>query len=176
MLYGDLRFHLPNDMLVKADRMSMAHSLEVRVPLLDLELVRFCFSIPEDLKLRGRRGKYLLRRSLEDALPPDILRRRKAGFVVPVESWMRGPLQPILREFLSESALANTGLIRPKAAQAMIADHARGRRDHAYELFTLLVWSLWWRIWIDGSLALRCVTPAAAPVTIRRLTASSPGP
>jgi len=170
-LYGDLRFHLTNDILVKADRMSMAHSLEVRVPLLDLELVRFCFSLPDDLKLRGRNGKYVLRRSLEEALPSDVTGRRKAGFVVPVEAWTRGPLVPMLREFLSAESLAEAGLIRPQAVETMIADHVRGRRDHAYELFALLVWSIWWRVWIDGSLSVRCVERPAAAVKVRRLAA-----
>jgi asparagine synthase (glutamine-hydrolysing) len=169
-LYGDFRFHLPNDMLVKADRMSMAHSLEVRVPLLDLEVVRYCFSLPPDLKRRGRRGKYVLRLSVAETLPEEIVNRRKAGFVVPIEAWMRGPLRAMLDEFLDEPFLRRSGLFDPQAVRTLIESHASGRRDHAYELFALLVWSIWWRIWIERSMPASCVRPrAAAPVVVQRL-------
>ena len=168
-LYGDFRFHLPNDMLVKVDRMSMAHSLEVRVPLLDLDVVRYCFSLPPDLKRRGRRGKYVLRRSVAQTLPERIVNRRKAGFVVPIEAWMRGPLRPLLDEFLDEPFLRRSGLLNPQMVRALIESHAAGRRDQAYELFALLVWSIWWRIWIERSMPVSCVTPRAAPVAVHRL-------
>jgi asparagine synthase (glutamine-hydrolysing) len=148
-LHVDLTFHLPNDMLVKVDRMSMAHSLEVRVPLLDLELVKMCLSLPPEYKLRRGTAKFILKQSLSGALPRHVLHRKKAGFLVPLEKWLRGPLLPLLRESLSHDFLHETGLLSPERLTTMIEQHASGRRDFAYPLFTLLVFSAWWRKWIS---------------------------
>ena len=167
-LYGDLRFHLPNDILVKTDRMSMAHSLEVRVPLLDLELVRYCLSLPAKFKLRGGTGKYLLRECLAETFPNQVVRRAKLGFVAPIEAWMRGPFRGLLQEYLSDHFLRQTDMFRSDAVNKLVAMHARGIRNYAYELFALLVWAIWWRIWIDQSLPVSCVSPLAAPVMVKR--------
>ena len=164
-LHVDFRFHLSNDILAKVDRMSMAHSLEVRVPLLDLELVKTCLRLPPDMKLRGGTTKYVLRRSLEGVLPPRLLRRKKTGFIVPLETWMRGPMLPLIRETLSERLLRDMGLLSPDYLGTMIDGQASGRRDYAYSLFTLLVLGIWWRIWIERSLPAQCVRrPDAAPL------------
>jgi asparagine synthase (glutamine-hydrolysing) len=149
-LHVDLTFHLPNDMLVKVDRMSMAHGLEVRAPFLDLELVKTCLSLPPHYKLRGGTGKYILKKCLEGELPQPVLRRKKAGFLVPLEKWLRGPLLPLVRESLSPQFLHETGLLSPQRVATMIEQHASGRRDHAYPLFTLLVFAAWWRKWVSG--------------------------
>ena len=164
-LHVDFRFHLSNDILAKVDRMSMAHSLEVRVPLLDLELVKTCLRLPPDIELRGGTTKYVLRRSLEGVLPPRLLRRKKTGFIVPLETWMRGPMLPLIRETLSERLLRDMGLLSPDYLGTMIDGQASGRRDYAYSLFTLLVLGIWWRIWIERSLPAQCVRrPDAAPL------------
>lgn len=173
-LYGDLRFHLPNDILLKTDRMSMAHSLEVRVPLLDLELVRYCLSLPAKFKLRGGTGKYLLRQCLAETFPDDVVRRAKLGFVAPIETWMRGPFQPLLHEYLGDQFLRQSHIFRSGAIDKLIAMHARGVRNYAYELFALLVWAIWWRIWIDQSLPVSCVSRPAAPVLVQRRERESP--
>jgi asparagine synthase (glutamine-hydrolysing) len=161
-LHMDLSFHLPNDMLLKVDRMSMAHALEVRVPLLDLEFVRTCLALPPGLKLRGRVSKYILKRSLQGILPDRLLNRRKAGFLLPLEAWLRGPLLPLLNDSLGDSFLAGTGLLYPDYVRSLIRAHAGGRRNYAFQLFALLVFSFWWRIWIDGSLPLQCANPRTA--------------
>jgi asparagine synthase (glutamine-hydrolysing) len=171
-LEADLRFHLPNDMLVKVDRMSMAHGLEVRVPWLDLELIRYCRALPEGWKLRANKGKYILRKSLEDTLPHELVHRRKAGFVVPIELWLRGPLQPMIKEFLSERFLRTSEILQPHKVKQMVEAHACGRRDHAYELFTLLIFSIWWQIWIDRSMPPSFTDRAAAPTVIHRISES----
>jgi asparagine synthase (glutamine-hydrolysing) len=161
-LHMDLSFHLPNDMLLKVDRMSMAHALEVRVPLLDLEFVRTCLALPPGLKLHGRVSKYILKRGLQGVLPDRLLFRRKAGFLLPLEAWLRGPLLPLLNECLGDTFLAGTGLLEPDYVQSLIHSHVNGKRNYAFQLFALLVFSFWWRIWIDGSLPLQCVAPRAA--------------
>jgi asparagine synthase (glutamine-hydrolysing) len=162
-LHMDLSFHLPNDMLLKVDRMSMAHALEVRVPLLDLEFVRTCLALPPALKLHGRVAKYLLKRSLQGVLPDRLLFRRKAGFLLPLEAWLRGPLLPLLHDCLGDTFLTGTGLFQPDYVRSMIRAHAAGQRNYAYQLFALLVFSFWWRIWIDGSLPLHSSAPLSAP-------------
>jgi asparagine synthase (glutamine-hydrolysing) len=149
-------------MLLKVDRMSMAHALEVRVPYLDLEFVRTCLALPPGLKLRGRVSKYILKRSLRGVLPDRILFRRKAGFLLPLESWLRGPLLPLLHDCLDDAFLTSTGLLEPDYVRSLIRAHAERRRNYAYQLFALLVFSFWWRIWIDGSLSLQCTGPRAA--------------
>jgi len=160
-LHMDFRFHLANDMLVKVDRMSMAHSLEVRVPLLDLEMIRACLRIPADFKLRGHQTKYILRRCLDGILPGRILRRRKAGFVLPLEAWFRGPLLPVLLEYVNHDFLKKCGLFRSSMVEHIIQAHVQGKQDHAYQLFTLLVLAVWWRIWIDRSQPMQCIRPGA---------------
>ena len=117
-------------MLVKVDRMSMAHGLEVRVPFLDGEMVRFCGRLPDDFKLhRARLRKHILRESLRGSIPDAILERRKSGFNIPVERWMRGPLREMLLD---------VGQVR------RIADEHRDRRaDYGHALFTVMMLGLW---------------------------------
>src|SRR5205085_9776832 len=121
-----------------------------------------CLSLPPELKLHGRVSKYVLKRSLQGVLPDRLLYRRKAGFLLPLEAWLRGPLLPLLNDCLGDPFLTGTGLFRPDFVRSMIRDHAAGKRNYAYQLFALLVFSFWWRIWIDGSLPLRYATPRAA--------------
>ena len=167
-LHVDFRFHLPNDMLVKVDRMSMAHALEVRVPLLDLEVLRACLALPPQWKRRGRRGKIVLRRMLAADLPPEVVERRKAGFLVPLEAWMQSAWQPLLRQHLTEQFAADSGLLCWPVLQEMIECQAARREDYAYPLFALLVLALWWRIWITGEMPVASLRPQAVP------TGSSP--
>ncbi len=164
-LHLDLRFHLPNDMLAKVDRMSMAHSLEVRVPLLDLELVKTCLRLPPSMKLHGGTTKYVLRRCLEDVLPRRLLHRKKGGFIIPLETWMRGPLLPLIRETLTPRLLADMDLLSPERVATMVDAQVSGKRDFAYQLFALLILGTWWRIWIQRSLPVQCVRRAhVAPI------------
>lgn len=169
-LHLDLRFHLPNDMLVKVDRMSMAHALEVRVPFLDLEVVAACLAMPADVRYRRGDGKRPLKALLARDLPSDIVHRKKGGFLAPVEQWLRGPWQPLLRRQLSAEFIAATGLLDGRVVTRLIDETSRGRGDHAYTLFTLLVLSLWWETWINGNRVPNFVRRPAAPTRVHRLT------
>ncbi|MBM4000000.1 MAG: asparagine synthase (glutamine-hydrolyzing) [Planctomycetes bacterium] len=174
-LHLDLTFHLPNDMLVKVDRMSMAHALEVRVPWLDREVVRACLAMPSGHKRRGNKGKMVLAAMLHDDLPPAILRRRKAGFVMPLEQWLRCEWQPLLRSALTAEFAHQTGAFQWTCLESMIDEHALGRGDHAYALFTLLVMGIWWRVWITGETRRSVRRPDAAPTQVHRVVRSQGG-
>ncbi len=143
--YADLKFWLPGDILTKVDRTSMAVSLEAREPLLDYRLVEFAASLPENLRVKGRQGKWLLKKAMERYLPQDILYRPKQGFVTPISEWLRGPLAGQARAVATSSMLARTGWF-DKARLSQIAEaHIAGRNDHSR-----LLWQL---IMLDRSLA-----------------------
>lgn len=148
-LLADINTYLPNDLLVKVDIATMAVSLEARSPFLDHHLIEFAASLPEKFKLRGLTTKYLLKRMLKKLLPAENLDRRKMGFGVPIGHWLRGKLQPFLREtILSEKAL-NRGLFRPEVVKQLVELHTRGERDHSHQLWTLLMLELWFQRFID---------------------------
>ena len=137
--YLDLKTYLPGDILTKVDRASMAHGLEVRVPLLDHQLVEWMSGLPPSLKLRGGVGKYLFKKGLEPYLPADLLYRDKMGFSVPLADWFRGPLQARLRRSLSSQVLADCGLFNLDYVQELMNQHQSGRRDHSAPLWSLLM-------------------------------------
>ncbi|HEX8455726.1 MAG TPA: asparagine synthase (glutamine-hydrolyzing) [Pyrinomonadaceae bacterium] len=148
-LLADTMTYLPNDLLVKVDIASMAVSLEARSPFLDHHVIEFAASLPENLKLRGLTTKYLLKRVLAKLLPAENLQRRKMGFGVPIGHWLRGEMQKFLRDtLLSEKALGR-GFFRPEAVRRMVELHTRGERDHAHQLWTLLMLELWFQRFID---------------------------
>ena len=137
--YLDFKTWLPGDILTKVDRASMAHSLEVRVPLLDHRLVEWASSLPPALKLRGSTGKYIFKKTLEPNLPHDVLYRPKMGFSVPLSAWLRGPLAQRAREALLAGAVAECGYFEPAMLDRLLRQHASGRRDHAPTLWSLLM-------------------------------------
>ena len=144
LLHADTAFYLPNDMLVKVDRMSMAHSLEVRVPFLDPRMVRFCANLPADYKLhRGKRRKHILRESLRGQIPPQVLDRPKSGFNIPIERWMRERLGEMLMDVLHTQRAALEPYLRPEGVEQLLAEHRRRRADHAHSLFAVLMLGLW---------------------------------
>jgi asparagine synthase (glutamine-hydrolysing) len=148
-LLADTMTYLPNDLLVKVDIASMAVSLEARSPFLDHHVIEFAASLPENLKLRGLTTKYLLKRVLAKLLPAENLQRRKMGFGVPIGHWLRGEMQKFLRDtLLSEKALGR-GFFKPEAVTRMVELHTRGERDHAHQLWTLLMLELWFERFID---------------------------
>ncbi len=147
-LHMDLRFHLPNDMLAKVDRMSMAHSLEVRVPFLDQEFIRASLDIAATAKHNGKKGKLVLRKLLAGDFPKSIVDRPKAGFVSPIERWLANEWQPLLREYLNAEFCDQTKVLRWSEIDKLIAQQATGKFDHAYPLFVLLVFAIWWKVWI----------------------------
>lgn len=142
---ADLTVYLPDGLLVKVDRMSMACSLEVRVPLLDYTLVEYALSIPIDLKLKGMRTKYVLRRALAPWLPAAIINRRKRGFNPPLEFWLRHHLLDYAREHRMMDTLADSGYFNLDYVQEMAAAHVGGQRDYSRQLWALLVFAIWWR-------------------------------
>lgn len=146
LLYADLRFYLPSDLLAKVDRASMACSLEVRVPLLDIELVEFLATVPPHLKLRWWfQKKHLLRRTMSKYLPREILNRPKQGFVMPVGPWLRGPLRHFAEEVLLDPFLFRLGYFRKEAVEQLWKEHLEYRYNHEYALWGLLVFALWYK-------------------------------
>lgn len=149
MLYADTHFYCPEDCLVKVDRMTMAWSLEARVPLLDHELVEFLASVPPQWKLRGVTSKYLLRRAVRDLLPPDLLRKRKQGFSVPVGPWLRGPLYPAARDLLLDTPARERGWLRPESVERLLEEHRSGGAEHGHRLYAVLGLEIWAREYLD---------------------------
>lgn len=151
ILLTDMETYLPDDELRKADRLSMWHSLEVRVPFLDHKLVEFVSTIPSHLKLKGWEKKHILIKSLEGVLPDSILRRRKQGFSIPLGTWLRGPLRDLVRTNLSGNALKDLGLFNLQAIKRMLDDHDRGVRNYETQLWALLVFVLWHQTYMKMS-------------------------
>ncbi|NDY58629.1 asparagine synthase (glutamine-hydrolyzing) [Desulfovibrio sulfodismutans] len=143
VFYTFARQYMLDYILVKVDRCSMMHSLEVRAPFLDRDLAEFACRLPISMKLRGDKRKYLLKKAVADILPPEILSRPKRGFLIPAAMWLRGSLAPHMDELLGESHLKRQGLFDPKAVARLRAEHQDGTCDHRKELWTLLVLQLW---------------------------------
>ena len=137
--YLDLKTYLPGDILTKVDRASMAHSLEVRVPVLDHKFMEWTATVPSSLKLRGWEGKYIFKRALEPHLPREVLYRPKMGFAVPLVNWFRGPLRERLRALPQRDALRRTGWLDMQFLEKMVSDHIAGLRDHSAALWSVLM-------------------------------------
>jgi asparagine synthase (glutamine-hydrolysing) len=137
--YLDMKTYLVGDILTKVDRASMAHALEVRVPLLDHKLVEWISGLPASFKLHGHEGKYVFKKSLEPYLSNDVLYRDKMGFAVPLASWFRGPLRERLDNALMGPVLSDSGLFNRAFIREMLDQHQSGRRDHSASLWTLLM-------------------------------------
>jgi len=149
LLYVDLKTFLPCLNLAYTDKTSMAANLEVRVPFLNLELIDLAARMPPDLKLRGLKRKYILKRSLEKHLPPELVWRKKAGFGAPIRSWLRGSLRPLVDELLSEETIKRRGLFNVSEVRRIVAANLSGREDYNLQVFQLLVLELWQREFID---------------------------
>lgn len=143
MLYVDYKTWLVDDILVKVDRASMAHGLEVRSPFLDHRLVEFCAGLPPHLKLSGFRGKKMLRDAARGQVPARVIARKKAGFNAPVSHWIAGPWRELVQDTLRSNA--DTGHFDRKALRALLDAHMAGQRDHGYLLFAILMFVLWQR-------------------------------
>jgi asparagine synthase (glutamine-hydrolysing) len=137
--YADLKVWLPGDILTKVDRASMAVGLEAREPLLDHRLIEFAATLPESVRLRGKQGKWLMKRTMRRYLPDDILYRQKQGFVTPIASWFRGPLAAAAREIGTSAALARTGWFDTRRLTALADDHCSGTVDNSRILWQLLM-------------------------------------
>lgn len=150
MLVVDAETQLPDDLLLLTDRMTMATSLECRVPLLDHELVELTARIPADIKIKGGELKHLMKRALADLLPADILNRKKRGFGTPMGAWLKRDLAPMLRGVLSPSAIAERGLFKTDVVRKLIADHDANRIDGTDRLLALVNLEIWSRVYLDG--------------------------
>ncbi len=137
-LFADVTGYLVDDILVKVDRMSMAVSLEARVPFLDHELVEYAFALPAAWKLKGDTSKKILRDAFSDLLPAKILGRGKEGFSIPMKNWLRGPLKPLLLDLLHERRLRERGWFEPREVARLIDEHLRGRENHAHRLWCMM--------------------------------------
>jgi asparagine synthase (glutamine-hydrolysing) len=146
-LWFDQRYFLPDDILNKTDRMSMAHSLEVRPPFLDHRIVEFAATLPASLRVRGSRQKVLLKELMRDKLPPAVLRRKKIGFDIPAHDWLRGCLRPLMIEVLRNGALDHARLFRREFIEKQVRDHLERRANLGYHLWGLMVLFLWMKKW-----------------------------
>ncbi len=145
----DFKTYLPDQLLTKMDVSTMAHSVEARSPLLSKELIEFAALIPASLRLRGYNTKYLLKKLAARYVPPEIVYRKKRGFMMPISSWLRGELAGSMRAVLQSRSFAGRNWIRPDAVQRMIAEHSSRQRDWSQQLWTLFVLELWSRVALD---------------------------
>jgi asparagine synthase (glutamine-hydrolysing) len=151
LLYLDSKTYLPGDILTKVDRMSMAVSLEARVPLLDHKLIEFvCTRIPANMKMKGLETKHIFKRAVDDLVPREILDRPKQGFGIPIDQWINQQLRERVRGTLTEARTMQRGFIEPRYVKLLLDEHERGRRDHATELWTLFMLELWQRKFVDA--------------------------
>jgi asparagine synthase (glutamine-hydrolysing) len=149
MLYVDMKTFLPCLNLITTDKTSMASNLEVRVPFLNREMIELAARMPPELKLHGFKRKYILKKALERFLPHEVVWRKKAGFGAPIRSWLRGPLQPLVNDLLSEETVRRRGLFRPEEVQRILAANLSGREDYNLQVFQLLNLELWHREFLD---------------------------
>jgi len=137
--YLDTKTYLPGDILTKVDRASMAHALEVRVPILDHKFVEWVSCLPPELKLKGNEGKYIFKKSLEPHLPNEVLYRPKMGFAVPLASWFRGPLKNRVRESVLGNTMAECGFFNMEFLSRIVDEHQKGVREHSATIWSLLM-------------------------------------
>jgi asparagine synthase (glutamine-hydrolysing) len=149
LLYVDLKTFLPCLNLMTTDKMSMAANLEVRVPFLNREMLELAARMPPELKLRGLKRKYILKRAAEKLLPRKVVWRRKAGFGAPIRSWLRGPLRPMVNDLLSDETIKQRGLFQPREVRRIIDLNLSGREDYNLQVFQLLNLEIWHRVFID---------------------------
>ncbi|MCH8806864.1 MAG: asparagine synthase (glutamine-hydrolyzing) [Planctomycetes bacterium] len=148
LMYIDASVFLPDDLMIKNDRMSMAHSLEARVPFTDPDLTEFMARVPARHKLPGLRKKHVMRAALRDDLPPEILNKKKVGLEMPYGQWFRAELKDLLTNYCGRERLEATGLFEPAAVQALIDDHLERRRDNGRALWGLMNYMMWYELYI----------------------------
>jgi asparagine synthase (glutamine-hydrolysing) len=149
LMHVDQQTYLPDCMLTKVDRASMAASIEVRVPLLDHRVVEFTSKMPEDYKYRNGTGKYLLKKLLARYLPKTLFERPKMGFGVPLDTWMRNELKELLLDYLSAERLKKEGRLNPRIVEKTLNEHFDGRLNHHHRLWAILMWQMWRERWLS---------------------------
>ncbi len=166
-LWFDQKYFLADDILVKSDRMSMAHSVEVRPPFLDHRIVEFAATLPAALKIRGSQQKFVLKELMKGKLPPSIPLRKKVGFDIPTHEWLRGPLRSLLVETISAAAAENEDLFQPNSLETYVERHLERRANLGYHLWGLMLLFLWmkkWRIQATGNSTAERVVPERAAI------------
>ncbi len=146
----DLATYVPDDLLTMADRMSMARSLELRAPFCDHRLIEFCLTIPPATKLAGGSLKALLKAAFADVLPPEVVRRRKQGFMIPLSRWLRTDLRHLVEDALAPDRVRARGLWRPEVVARLVSEHLSGARTHGDRLWALVMLELWMREYLDA--------------------------
>jgi asparagine synthase (glutamine-hydrolysing) len=150
MQYLDTKVYLPEDILMKVDRMSMANSLETRAPLLDYTVVEFAASIPPELQRKDGRGKYILRKMAERILPAETLKKKKQGFAIPRAEWFRGELKDYARDMLTSARFKQRGYFRQAPIEQMLNEHVLGRKDYSMWIWCLINFELWHQTFLDA--------------------------
>jgi asparagine synthase (glutamine-hydrolysing) len=152
MLAVDAQTQLPDDLLLLTDKMSMATSLECRVPLLDHELVELAARMPQSVKIRGGRLKHAMKEAVRGLLPPEILERGKRGFGTPMGAWLKSELAPLMHELLSDASIEARGLLDPAPVRELIGRHEANRVDGTDRLLALMNLEIWARLYLDRRL------------------------
>ncbi|NNM20020.1 MAG: asparagine synthase (glutamine-hydrolyzing) [Gammaproteobacteria bacterium] len=150
-LYVDVKSYLSDNCLVKLDRMSMANSLESRVPMLDKELVELAFEVPDELKLKGSRTKILLKQIAAEQIPAECVYRQKEGFSIPIKHWLGTQFRPILDDLLDEGRLKAEGIFKVNTVGRLKQEHFAGRANHSHVLWSMMVFQAWRRLWLDAA-------------------------
>jgi asparagine synthase (glutamine-hydrolysing) len=149
LMYLEFSYHLPDDLMIKNDRMSMAHSIEARVPFTDNDLFRFLATVPVKYKMKGMRKKHLLRRGLEGILPQSILDKKKVGLEMPYSRWFRTELRDLSEDMMSQKRLDDSGLFNGKMVRTLWDEHCSMKKDHGRFFWGLLNYMLWYDAYID---------------------------
>ncbi|MBN1560738.1 asparagine synthase (glutamine-hydrolyzing) [candidate division KSB1 bacterium] len=149
--YVDIKSYLVDDILVKVDRMSMANSLEARVPFLDHRFVEFAATIPGHLRLRGKRTKHILKNSLRAVLPLTVIERGKEGFSIPIKNWLKNELKPMMLESLSEKNVVEKGYFDPQFVNRLVNEHLKSKENHSHRLWALMVFHLWYDLYMKDT-------------------------
>ena len=144
----DASIFLPDDLMIKNDRMSMAHSLEARVPMTDTELIRFMARVPPKLKMPRLRKKNIMRRAMQGILPPEILNKKKVGLEIPYSKWFKNELRDLVTRYLGPMNITERGLFKPEAVQSLVDEHLAGRHDHGRALWGLMNYMVWLELYI----------------------------
>lgn len=152
-MYVDIKSYLVDDILVKVDRMSMATSLEARVPFLDHRFVEFSAKIPGKLKLKGKTSKYLLKQAMADLLPPQILTRGKEGFSIPIKNWLKEELRDLMMDVLSPERIKKDGFFEANYVSKLTAEHLQNKENHSHRLWAMMVFGIWQDIYLRGGRA-----------------------
>jgi asparagine synthase (glutamine-hydrolysing) len=147
----DTKTWLPDDLLIKADKMTMANSVELRVPLLDHRVLEFAAAVPADMKVKGLRTKHILKRALSERVPKEILNRRKTGFPVPFQKWFSGELKDFVHDLLTDRRTRHRGYFDNRAMAALL-ERSQSGADLSAEIFSLVTLELWHREFIDGEM------------------------